>query len=246
MKMKTVLIVGANSALATAFARLVAKKGGNFFLVARSVERLQLLATDLKVRGAQEVHVLACDLSGNGTDVEISAWLDRLDAKVDCALLAHGVLGDQSVLDGDAAAVRELVQVNFTSFAGISTWLCQKLKPNGGQLIVISSVAGERGKQSNAIYSSTMAARSVLADGLRHRFRPQGVNVLTVKLGPMDSPMTAQMKKGGLWTSPDPAAQRILKAAERRASSIYVPGIWCWIMAVIRNVPEALFLRTRL
>ena len=115
-----------------------------------------------------------------------------------------------------------------------------------GVIAGISSVAGDRGRQSNYVYGTAKAAVSTFAQGLRHRLARTGVSVITIKPGLVDTPMTASFKKGALWASPDAVAARIERAIERRDDIVYTPWFWRWIMLIIKALPEPIFKKTRL
>jgi len=110
-----------------------------------------------------------------------------------------------------------------------------------GTLAVISSVAGERGRQSNYVYGAAKGAVSIFLQGLRQRLDKSGVHVLTIKPGFVDTPMTKELKKGLLWADPQAVAKLIHKGVAAKKSIIYTPGYWALIMAVIKAIPERLF-----
>ena len=112
---------------------------------------------------------------------------------------------------------------------------------------VISSVAGERGRQSNYVYGAAKAALSTFLGGLRQRLAKANVNVLTIKPGFVDTPMTAAITpKGALWAQPDRVAAGIVKAIDSGRSVVFLPWFWRWIMLVIRLIPEPVFKRIKL
>ena len=115
-----------------------------------------------------------------------------------------------------------------------------------GALAVISSVAGDRGRQSNYLYGAAKAAVSTFASGLRQRLAKVGVNVLTIKPGFVDTPMTRNFRKGVLWAKPEAIARGIVRAADRGRSVVYLPGFWLPIMLIIRHIPEFIFKRIKL
>src|SRR6185437_9083593 len=139
----------------------------------------------------------------------------------DVTLIAHGTLPDQSRCDADADyALREFA-VNGTSTIALATRIVQKLDAQGsGTLAVISSVAGDRGRASNYLYGSAKGAVSTYLSGLRQRLNARGVNVLTIKPGFVDTPMTAAFKKGLLWAKPDQVAHGIVGASDHRRSVV--------------------------
>jgi short-subunit dehydrogenase len=107
-------------------------------------------------------------------------------------------------------------------------------------------VAGVRGRASNFVYGSAKALVSTLLAGLRHRLHSRGVAVVDIRPGFVDTPMTADFPKGPLWASADRVAKDIVAAVDRRASVVYTPWFWRWIMLVVRHIPEPIFVRTKL
>jgi short-subunit dehydrogenase len=111
---------------------------------------------------------------------------------------------------------------------------------------VISSVAGDRGRQSNYIYGSAKGALNIYLQGLRNRLHKANVQVLTIKPGFVDTPMTHEFKKGLLWVKPQTIAKDIVKGITHRRHEIYTPGFWRFIMLIIKLIPECLFKRLKL
>lgn len=242
--MRKIVIFGATSAIAQACARIWAERGDALYLVGRRAERLEAMAGDLEVRGAKKVRFEARDLS----DLEAhEAIVDRAAEALggmDVALIAHGVLGDQTLLQQDASLAAETIALNFVSAASLLTHLANRMETQGaGTLAVISSVAGDRGRQSNYVYGAAKAGLSAFASGLRNRLQKRGVHVLTIKPGFVDTPMTAHVKKGPLFASPESVARGIVRAIDKKRDVLYVPGFWRPIMWLIRGIPERLFKR---
>lgn len=245
--MSRILIVGATSAMAEATARHFAARADELFLVARSADKLTPIADDLSVRGARrvETHVMdADDLSAH------SAMLDAAEARlggIDAVLVAYGTLPDQTACAADPAAAVAAWHINAVSPIALVTDIANRLERQGhGQIAVISSVAGDRGRASNYVYGSAKAGLSVFLDGLRHRLYGSGVDVLTIRPGLVDTPMTADIPKGPLFAKVDKVGADIFNAMNKRRAVCYTPGFWRLIMAIVRNVPRALFHRTSL
>jgi short-subunit dehydrogenase len=116
----------------------------------------------------------------------------------------------------------------------------------GGFLCVLSSVAGDRGRQSNYLYGAAKGGLTVYLQGLRNRLSRSGVQVTTVKPGFVDTPMTYGKPGLFLTATPERAARGILRAIRRRKDEVYVPGFWRWIMEIVRTVPECVFKRMKL
>lgn len=245
--MKRVLILGATSAIAQECAKLFAARGDHLLLVGRNAERLEAVAADLKVRGAAEVAVRAVDLnelSSHGALVDdAQAALGGLDV----ALIAHGTLGDQKACERDFAKAELELRTNFLSAASLVTQLANRFETQrSGALAVISSVAGDRGRQSNYVYGAAKAALTAFTSGVRNRLAPLGISVLTVKPGFVDTPMTAAFPKNRLFVGPDRIARGIVRGIDRGQDVVYLPGFWRLIMFIIRSVPERVFKRLKL
>jgi short-subunit dehydrogenase len=242
-----ILIVGATSGMAEAAARVWAQRGERLYLLGRDAERLQALAADLKVRGADIAgvgHFDAADLASH--PAAVGAALAALGG-LDVALLAQGVLGDQAASAADAATALKELTVNALSIVSIATPLANALEAQGhGSLAIISSVAGERGRQSNYVYGSAKALVTAFASGLRNRLAPQGVNVVTILPGFVATAMTAHLKQGPLFASAATAGRLIVKAVDERKAVAYVPGFWRLIMAIIKAIPEPIFKKLKL
>ncbi|MGL4317708.1 MAG: SDR family oxidoreductase [Pseudomonas sp.] len=246
--MKKVLIVGATSAIATACARLWAAEGAELFLVGRNTEQLQLIAADLRVRGATRVENHELDLNHfNAHEAMLQACFELFGA-LDVALVAHGTLPDQQACERDVDLALQEFASNGLSVIALLTRLANRFEAQGhGSLAVISSVAGDRGRPSNYLYGSAKAAVSAFCEGLRARLFKAGVHLLTIKPGFVRTPMTQGLALPELLLAePEVVAGDILRSIERRASVRYTPWFWWPIMQVIKSVPVLLFKRLSL
>jgi short-subunit dehydrogenase len=243
-----VVIIGATSAIAQAVARLYAKKGARFFLIARNEERLATIAADLRARGAAQVEAANADLADLSVHANLVARAQSALGTLDRVLIAHGTLSNQRAAETSAETMAREIGINFLSAASLLTHVANVMElQRSGSIAVIGSVAGDRGRQSNYVYGSAKAGLGAFVQGLRHRMTPHGVNVTLVKPGFVDTPMTAGLPKGGpLWATPAKVAADIMAAMEGGAAMIYTPWFWRWIMLIIRSVPDAIFRRTRL
>ncbi|WP_414606450.1 SDR family NAD(P)-dependent oxidoreductase, partial [Stenotrophomonas pavanii] len=213
--MQKILIIGATSAIAESVARLYAARAAALYLVGRSAGKLDVIAADLRVRGAQHVHTGVLDVNDVAAH---GALLDNAWAAlggIDTVLIAHGTLPDQAACDASVDLSLREFATNGTSTIALAAALAQRLQ-SGASLAVISSVAGDRGRASNYLYGSAKAAVTAYLSGLGQRLRPAGINVLVIKPGFVDTPMTAAFKKGALWATPDKVAAGILKAIGKR------------------------------
>jgi decaprenylphospho-beta-D-erythro-pentofuranosid-2-ulose 2-reductase len=245
--MKKIMITGAASAIAQATARLWAQEGAAFFLVDRDQARLQIVADDLAVRGAHNIATAALNLTDYARLPAMWQQALAVLGQVDIAFLAHGTLPKQAQCEQSWEATHRELSINFLSIVALLTLLAPYfIKRQAGTIAVISSVAGDRGRQSNYIYGSAKGGVSIFLQGLRNRLAPANVHVLTIKPGFVATPMTADFKKGLLWVQPEVVARGIVRAVARRREVVYLPWFWRWIMAVITIIPERFFKRLSL
>lgn len=241
------LIVGATSAIAHAVARRFAARGARLYLLARRVELLADNADDLRVRGASEVRIAAFEAADFASHPAVIDAAFAAYGGFDKVLVAHGVLPDQRQCEVSVEAALASFDVNARSIVSLLTLLAERMQRQGSGVIgVISSVAGDRGRASNYVYGAAKAAVSAFAAGLRHRLHASNVRVVTILPGIVDTPMTSGLKRGALWAKPEAVAADIEAALDKRSGVVYTPKVWRFVMAVIRSVPEAIFVRTKL
>lgn len=245
--MKNILIIGATSSIATATARLLAERGFNYFLIARDNERLEKLAADLKIRGANNVYFDLLDINNYSRHENILQNAKNKLGVIDIAFIAHGTLPDQQDCEKNFELTLASFNTNALGTISLMTHLANIFEiQRTGTIAVISSVAGDRGRQSNYVYGAAKASISIFAQGLRNRLFPYGVHVMTIKPGFVDTPMTQQFRKNFLWSKPERIAKGIIKALDKRKNTVYLPGYWRFIMWVIRTIPENIFVRLQL
>lgn len=238
-----VLIVGATSGIARETAHEFARRGHPLLLAARNLEELRLTAADIRLRHGVEIEIRpfdAMDFASHRTLFE--------GVELDGVIVCHGYLGEQSRAQTDMAEAAAIIEVNFTSYVSVlhtaAEYFEQRRK---GFICALSSVAGDRGRQSNYVYGAAKGALSILLQGLRNRLHPAGVRVITAKPGFVDTGMTFGLLGGGpLVASPEQVARGLCRAIAAGKHTIYLPGFWRWIMLVIRSIPEPLFKRLRL
>lgn len=237
-----ILILGATSMLAHETAKNFIKDGAEFVLVARSPEKLTTIADDLRVRGAKQVATIQADLNYIAHHQEVlDAALKTFDG-LDLVLVAYGTLGDQQRCEQSVDATLQEFTSNCTSVISLLTLLANYFEQQRrGCIAVISSVAGDRGRQSNYIYGAAKGAVTVFLQGLRNRLAKKGVTVITIKPGMVATPMTAHMRKGLLFANPKVVGQGIYTAILKRKDVVYLPGYWRYIMWIIKSIPESMF-----
>ncbi len=237
-------VFGATSAIATETLRaLVAERPAELLLVGRNPERLETLAADLRARGAEcEVH--ATDLLNPD-----APWASILSGgDWDLFLIAHGSLPDQQATLDDPHATGREIDVNLISPVRIAATCARILeKQQRGTLAVFGSVAGDRGRQSNYLYGATKAALETFLAGLRHRFaeHPE-VKITLLKPGLTDTPMTADIEKGPLFSPASKVGADAWSAVRKGKSTAYLPGWWRYVMFVIRHLPDFVLHKTKL
>ncbi len=244
--MMKILIIGATSAIAKSVARIYAEQGNTLHLIARSEEKLETLLSDLKVRGATAVSYSVLDLN------KFSQHQQTLDdafsslGSVDTVLICHGSLPNQQQVEIDFRQAQQEINTNGLSVISLLTLLAAKfIQQKQGTLAVITSVAGERGRQPNFVYGAAKSLVSTYLQGLRGKLFPHNVHVVDIRPGPVDTPMTAQFTKGMLWSTPERVGAKIVKSINRRSHTVYAPAYWRVVMFIVCAIPEFIFKRLK-
>ena len=245
--MKKILIIGATSAISEHCARIWAARGDAFHLVARNEQHVQVIASDLKVRGASEVTTYCTDLNDTDKHEELLNVADDALEGIDIVLIAHGTLSNQKTCELSVEETLQEIQTNALSTISLLTLIANRFEAKkSGTICVISSVAGDRGRASNYVYGSSKAMVTAFTSGLRQRLYKSNVSVVTVKPGFVDTPMTSELKKGFLWAKPSAVAALILKAIDRKKPEVYVPAFWQYVMVIIKFIPNWIFQKVNL
>jgi short-subunit dehydrogenase len=245
--MQKIIIIGATSAIAEATARLFAARGDRLHLLARNRERLETMAKDLKIRGAESVSFDVFDVKDFPRHAALVDAANAVMEGIDVALIAHGTLPDQKACERDFRLALDELNTNAIGTLSLLTHLANRFEQQRhGVIAAISSVAGDRGRQSNYVYGTAKAALTTFLQGLRNRLCKSDVTVLTIKPGFVDTPMTADFRKGLLWAQPERVAHDILKAISASKDVLYTPWFWRPVMLLIRAIPERVFKRLSL
>ena len=198
--MSNILILGATSAIAKQTTRLFAADEHNLYLVARNEDKLISMKQDMLVRGAKDVHYEQMDLAEENKHAELIKRVTDTMGSIDTVLIAYGTLGEQKKSEESYSNTLKELQINCLSILSLLTIIANQLElQKSGSIAVISSVAGDRGRQSNYIYGTAKGALTIFLQGLRNRLAKSNVHVLTIKPGFVDTPMTKDIKKGLLW-----------------------------------------------
>jgi len=243
--MKKIIILGAASGIALEVQRKLACQGCQLLLVARSSQRLSEIQADLAARGAQKVMTYSADLASVQQHAAVFDFARRTLPDFDTVLLAYGSMHDQKDSETSVDTLLEELQVNFVSASAILTLFAGDLeRRRTGCLAAITSVAGDRGRRSNYVYGSAKGALSLFLQGLRSRLHPAGVRVITIKPGPVQTPMTDHLPNAARFADPQQVARDIVRALERRSPDVlYTPKIWRYVMTVVQQIPETIFKR---
>jgi short-subunit dehydrogenase len=244
----TVLILGANAGIGRALAAEFASHQYDLILAGRDLEELQALAADLNLRHnvrarAERVDVLNFDALESALAACVGPDGDSLEGVV----LSTGYLGDPETARKDLKEVRRVLDTNFTGSAlaleVLANHFEQKRK---GFICALSSVAGDRGRQSNYLYGSAKGGLTTYLQGLRNRLYHGGVHVITVKPGFVDTRMVFGKAKLPLMAPPGAVARDIYQAVKDRKNVVYVPWFWRVIMTIVSSIPEGLFKKLRM
>ncbi|MEW6756274.1 MAG: SDR family oxidoreductase [Candidatus Latescibacterota bacterium] len=242
------LILGATSGIAHALTEELAEAGTDLVLAARDPEAVAPLAADLHLRTGVRVDRLRFDALEYDALRSFPARVQAACGPFDLVVQVFGYLGDQRRAEGDTAEMLRILNTNFTAAAAalcpVADYLLARQTPAG--IIALSSVAGDRGRQSNYLYGAAKGGLSIFLAGLRHRLAGTPVHVLTVKPGFVDTPMIQGLQGLFLVASPERVARDILRAYRRRQRVVYTPWFWRWILLLLRSIPEPLFDRLRI
>lgn len=243
--MKKIVILGATSGIALSVQRQLAQRGCQLLLVGRHAQRLAEVQADLLVRGAQQVLTYSADLASISSHAAVLEYSRTAFFDFDTVLLAYGSMHNQKESQTSIDVLRDELQVNFVSASAILTLFAAELEHRGsGCLAAVTSVAGDRGRRSNYVYGSAKGALSLFLQGLRSRLHPAGVSVITIKPGPVRTPMTDGMANAVRFADPEAVARDIVRALNRRSPDVlYTPRIWRYVMTAVRAIPEGVFKR---
>ncbi len=243
--MPHLLVAGARSDIARAVADLYAANGYDVTLAARTSHTLEPFAADLRLKHG--VGVTLADLDVLDYDSH-AAFYAELATQPDGVFCAVGYLGDheRALTSGDE--LRLILDTNFTGVAHLLGIVAGDMeRREKGFIIVVSSVAGDRGRASNYVYGAAKAGLTAYLSGLRNRLHAAGVPVLTVKPGFVDTQMTEGLDlPASLTAQPDEVARSIFKAQQKQRDLVYAKPVWRLIMFAIRGIPERVFKRMSL
>lgn len=239
------VVVGASSGIGAALVRSMVREGFEVAAVARNEQRLERLREEL-THGPGRVRTFVHDVTDFDTVGPTFEKVREALGGLDVIVYSAGVMPPVGEDVFDPATDRHIVQVNVV---GAMAWLdlaaAHFQAQRSGTLVGIGSVAGERGRRGNPAYCASKAALHTFLESLRNRLSRHGVRVITVKPGPVNTPMTEHAPKPMAIEAPQ-AAETILDAIVRGREIVYVPLRWAAIMAVVRAIPSVVFRRLSL
>lgn len=242
---KTVLILGGNSDVGKSLAREFGKFGSNLILTYRSNGQLDTFKSDLQIRYDANCTLCYFDVLDFNSH---SNFYEELDPKPDIVISCIGYLNDQKIAEINFIECLKSIQSNYTGIVSILNIVADDFEKRGkGVIVGISSVAGDRGRQSNYIYGSAKAAFTTYLNGLRNRLYKSNVHVITVKPGFIKTKMTRSLDLPRVLTStPDEVSAFIIKGIVKSKNILYVKWFWKYIMGFILRIPESTFKKLNL
>ena len=240
------IILGSNSEISQAFVEKALEaneKYSTIYLFTSNKETTEKFAKHLDVKFLQQTEVIELDLRA----VIDYTKFDYISS--DLLFCATGYLGEGTE-EGlyDQKNTELIIDINYAKLVPVLTFFAKKMeRQRAGTMIVLSSVAGERGRQSNFIYGSAKAGLTAYLSGLRNYMFERKVHVLTIKPGFMDTKMTEGLPLNPkLTATPKQAAEAIYKAYKSGKNVAYILPIWRIIMLIIKNIPEFIFKKLKL
>jgi len=233
-----VLIVGGNSEIGASLARAWLRKGTREFVITERVAgRSADLVRELDREGAETTMVLldATDPASIEPAIE-EAWSE---ADVDVTVVAIGLLGSQRDIEAEPSQAWDVLTVNATASIQIGLEVANRLeRQQHGTLVLLSSVAGQRGRRDNYVYGASKAALDTFAEGLQQRFAGSEIGVLVVRPGYVHSKMSAGVDPAPLAVTVEQSRDQILRALEHNREVVWVPSVLGTIFYLFKLLPR--------
>jgi decaprenylphospho-beta-D-erythro-pentofuranosid-2-ulose 2-reductase len=243
--MPTLLILGATSDIAIAIAQVFAAKKYNLQLAARNIQPLKPLQSDIQIRHGVQCTLHSFDVLAYQTH---ASFFEQLNPKPHISICVVGCMEEETLAYSHFDVAKKMIDTNLTGPVSILNTIAQHYEADKKGIIVgISSIAGERGRQSKLIYGSSKAGFTAYLDGLRNKLFSVGVHVIAVKPGFVYTAMTQHLPLPPLLTAqPKQVANSIYSAVQAKKNIVYVKWMWRWVMLLIRNIPEFIFKKMKI
>lgn len=240
---KRAVLVGASSGIGAELARELVRRGWYVALLARRADALEALCAELNAGGRANARSYVHDVTDYAAVPALFQTLLADLGRIDSLVFNAGVMPKVEFSEYTFEKNRSMVEVQLLggmAWLGPAAILFEQMR--GGQIVGISSVAAERGRIKNPGYNASKAGFDAFLEALRNRLSRSGVHVLTVRAGPVDTPLTKEVG-GFMMVQPDLVARDIARAMDTRRQILYTPARWRWIMLIVRNIPSVVFRR---
>ncbi|GAC84735.1 decaprenylphospho-beta-D-erythro-pentofuranosid-2-ulose 2-reductase [Gordonia paraffinivorans] len=240
---QSILVLGGSSEIGLAITAEYLSKGPARVILAAlpGDPTVEAAVEKAKKAGATDVKVIDFDARATDTHREV---IDKAfaDGDVDVAIVAFGIQGDDEQAWQDHKLAVAEAEINYTAAVSVGVLLGEKLRAQGhGQIIAMSSVAGERVRRSNFVYGSTKAGLDGFYLGLGEALRPFGVRVLVVRPGQVRTRLSAHVAEAPLTVEKEDVARLVVAAAIKGKEIVWVPGTFRYIMMILRHIPRPVF-----
>ena len=233
--MSLILIIGGNSDIGYASAKIFAKNKYDVHLVSRNIEQLNIKKKEIVNLYNVKCKITCMDLLEQD---QINKFFKENTVSPKVILIASGFLQPEEKKIENIVRINYLAPLEFIE-KSLDKYQSQEILKT---VIGISSVAGERGKKNNNIYSSAKSGFSCYLDGLRQKIYNKGIHVITVKPGWVNTKMTKGLNLPKFMTVNSAyVGNKIFNSYKSKKNTLYVPGYWSIIMFVYKLVPEFIF-----
>ena len=228
----TVLLLGARSDIGGEIAARVCQ-GREVVLAARGSGSLADVEKRLFAAGATTVRTLDFD----ATDLNSHRRVVREAGDVTTAIVAFGILGDQTLAERDEGEAARIATVDYLAQVSMITVLADEM--TRGEIYAFSSIAGWRARRANYVYGSTKAGLDAFCQGLMDRLHGTGLNLILARPGFVIGSMTQGMKPAVMSVTSDVVADAVVDAAARgKSTTVWIPRRLAVLAAIMRVVPR--------
>ena len=240
---QTILLLGGTSEIGLAICeRYLKDQSAHIVLAALPNDPgREAAVAQMQAAGAKSVKLIDFDAVDTASHPAVidAAWADH---EVDVAIVACGLLGDAEELWQDQRKAVQIAEINYTAAVSVGVLLGEKMRAQGhGQIIAMSSAAGERVRRSNFVYGSTKAGLDGFYLGLGEALREYGVRVLVIRPGQVRTRMSAHVKEAPLTVDKEYVADLAVTSAAKGKELVWAPGAFRYVMMVLRHIPRPIF-----